>query len=287
MPVVSVIVPAYRSGATIASAIAALARQTFRDFEVIVVESGGSIDARNLDARDLGVQWIGVGDRLLPQAARNLGVDHARGELLAFTDPDIYADAQWLERLVAAWRARGGAIVGAFEQHGDRWTDSGFHFCKFSKWLPGAPACAVDMAPSGNMLLSRADFERAGRFPGERFVGDVELSRRLRELGVAIWFEPAAIGAHHHLYGVTEFLRERYTRGRWYGELRRTWYGPLRRALLTLATILPIRLARNVMLVGTQASRAGRLGAFVRTLPIVILGYAATLAGEARGLAER
>jgi GT2 family glycosyltransferase len=164
--------------------------------------------------------------------------------------------------------------------------DTGFHFCKFSKWLPGAPACAVDMAPSGNMLLARDDFERAGRFPGELFVGDVALSRRLRELDVPLWFEPSAIGTHHHLSSVRDFLHERFTRGRLYGELRRTWYGPLRRTLLTIATILPVRLARNVMLVGAQASRAGRLGAFVRALPLVVAGYAATLAGEARGLAR-
>jgi glycosyltransferase involved in cell wall biosynthesis len=282
MPLVSVIVPAFRSGATIAAAVASLAHQTFPDFEVILVESGG-----DTHARDLPVRWIGVADQLFPQAARNLGVDHARGELFAFTDPDIYLDPHWLERLVAAWRARGGVIVGAFEQHGSRWTDTGFHFCKFSKWLPGAPPCDVDMAPSGNMLIARADFERAGRFPGELFVGDVELSRRLRELGVPLWFEPAAIGAHHHLYGVREFLRERFTRGRLYGELRRRWYRhrPVRRMVLLTATILPIRLARNVALVAAQAARAHRTAQFARSLPIILLGYAATLAGEARGLA--
>ena len=115
----------------------------------------------------------------------------------------------------------------------------------------------------------------------------MELSRRLRELGIPIWFEPSAIGAHHHLYGIAEFLRERFTRGRWYGELRRTWYGALRRTLLALATVLPVRLVRNLALVGAQASRAHRANAFVRALPIVVLGYIATLAGEVRGLAKR
>ncbi|HEX6100662.1 MAG TPA: glycosyltransferase [Thermoanaerobaculia bacterium] len=283
MPLVSVIVPAFRSGATIAASVASLERQTFRDFEVVVVESGG-----DTNARELPVRWIGTAGRLFPQAARNLGVDHARGELLAFTDPDIYLDPHWLERLVAAWRARGGVIVGAFAQHGSRWTDTGFHFCKFSKWLPGAPPCAVDMAPSGNMLLARADFERAGRFPGELFVGDVELSRRLRELGVPLWFEPAAIGAHHHLYGVAEFLRERFTRGRLYGELRREWYRrrPVRRLVLLAATVLPIRLARNIALVASHAARSRRTAAFLTSLPIILLGYTATLTGEARGLAR-
>jgi glycosyltransferase involved in cell wall biosynthesis len=278
MPLVSVVVPAYRSGATIAASIASLQRQTFRDFEILVVESGG--DAH---ARDLPVRWTGVTERLLPQAARNLGVTDATGELLAFTDPDMYLDPRWLQRLVDAWRARGGVIVGAFEQHGTRWTEAGFHFCKFSKWLPGSAAGAVDMAPSGNMLVSRADFERAGRFPGELFVGDVELSRRLRELGIPLWFEPAAVGAHHHLYGVREFCRERFARGRFYGELRRGWYRRRRAqlALLTAATILPIRLARNVALVAAHASRARRTFRFVQSLPVVILGYAATLAGEA------
>jgi len=280
---ISVIIPAFRSGATIEASLASIEQQSFRDFETIVVESSGDEATAAMITRQFPtVRLIRVHSRLLPQAARNLGVEEARGELLVFTDPDIYLDRQWLAALVAAWE-EGEVVVGSFVCFGDRTRDFGFHLTKFSKWMPAGPRRVVDMAPSGNMLVSRADFERAGRFRGELFVGDVELSRVLWQLGLRLRFEPAAIGAHHHLCSLREFCAERFQRGRWYGELRSSWYSqsPWRLALLAAATILPWRLASNVVRVGAHAARAGSFGRFVLALPIVVAGYAATLAGEA------
>ncbi|HYK01948.1 MAG TPA: glycosyltransferase [Thermoanaerobaculia bacterium] len=281
-PRVSVIVPAFRSGATIAASLESLERQTYRDFEAIVVESSGDEATAAMMARDFpSVQLIRAEARLLPQAARNHGVSVARGELFAFTDPDIYLSPRWLAALVEAWDDRREVVIGSFACHGSSIVDFGFHLTKFSKWLPAGRRRTVDTGPSGNMLVSRDDFERAGGFRGELFLGDVELSRALRARGLNLWFEPAAVGAHHHLYSVREFCRERFQRGRWYGELRSSWYSPARIALLAAATILPVRLASNVMHVAMHAWRAGMFLRFVLALPIVVAGYAATLAGEA------
>jgi GT2 family glycosyltransferase len=287
-PRVSVIVPAFRSGATIAASLASLVRQTYRDFEIIVVESSGDEGTAAMMARDFpSVQLVRAESRLLPQAARNHGVSVARGELFAFTDPDIYLAPDWLAALVEAWEDRREVVIGSFACHGTSLVDFGFHLTKFSKWLPAGRRRTVDTGPSGNMLVSRADFERAGGFRGELFLGDVELSRALRKQGLNLWFEPTAVGAHHHLYTVREFCRERFQRGQWYGELRRSWYPAWRIALLAAATILPLRLASNVMHVGIHAWRAGMFGRFVLALPVVVCGYAATLAGEARAFVTR
>jgi glycosyltransferase involved in cell wall biosynthesis len=284
-PRVSVILPAFRSGATIRASLASIERQSFRDFEVIVVESSGDEVTAAMIGRELpSVRLLRASCRLLPQAARNLGVEQARGELLVFTDPDIYLAPDWLAALVAVWEEQGGVVVGSFACFGDRVIDFGFHLAKFSKWLPAGRRRVVDMAPSGNMLVSRTDFDLAGGFRGELFVGDVELSRILRDRGLPLRFEPVAVGSHHHLYSVREFCAERFQRGRWYGELRSSWYARSRwrLAFLALATILPLRLASNLARVAAHALRAGSFWRFVRALPIVAAGYSATLAGEAR-----
>lgn len=283
MPRVSIVVPAYHSDATIHASLDSIRAQSYRDFEVIVVESGGDAFARE----ENGIRWLGVAERLLPQAARNHGVAHARGELLVFTDPDIYAAPHWLQTLVDAWDARHDVIIGSFACHGRSLLDFAYHLCKFSKWLPAGAPREVDTAPSGNMLVSRADFDRAGSFPGESFVGDVELSRKLKAGGLRLLFEPKAAGAHHHLYSLRGFLRERYQRGRWYGELRASWLSPARLALLAVATILPVRLFTNLAHVAVHAMRARETGRFLMTLPIVALGYGATLAGEAFSFSRR
>jgi GT2 family glycosyltransferase len=293
---VSVIIPAYDSHRTLAGCLEALARQTFRDFETIVVDSSPGETAGDAEriAGDLppglpGFRFERSARRLLPHAARNRGVELARGEILVFTDPDTYARPDWLERLLAAHRETGEPVVGALACHGSRWADQGIHLCKFSKWLPGGRPREVDMSPTANMLLSRRQFAAAGGFPRDNFLGDVTLSRSLRQQGRRLWFEPRAVVAHHHLQSLAAFLDERSTRGRMYGDLRLGWSRKGRGAALgwLAVTALPIRLARILALVGFHASRAGQTGRYLATLPLVAAGHAASLAGEASAYARR
>lgn len=291
-PLVSVIIPAYDSHATLGGCLAALQSQTFSGFEVLVIDSGPDPASARLAAeRFPWVRFERSARRLLPHAARNRGVALARGELLVFTDPDIYAPPDWLERLVAAHRATDGPVVGALDCHGERWLDRGIHLCKFSKWLPAPPgtwggaradARPVDMSPTANMLVARRHFEAVGGMPGDDFQGDVVLSRRLLAAGHTLWFEPRAAVAHHHIQDLRGLLRERYRRGREFGALRCTWLGGRRSAIAfyLLASLLPIRLPRILWLVALHAARAGWTGRLLATLPVVAAGHAATLAGE-------
>jgi O-antigen biosynthesis protein len=283
-PAVSVILPGYRSAATIAGCLEALARQTFRDFETIVVDS--SPDGATADLVAVRFPWVRFERsrrRLLPHAARNRGVEMARGEILVFSDPDVYPRPDWLERLVKTHREAGEVVVGAIACHGRRWRDQGIHLCKFSKWLPGGPPRTVDMGPTANLLLARADFLATGGFIREEMLGDVSLSWRLRENGRALRFAPDAVVEHHHLHTVRSFLAERYTRGEMYGALRaaRPGWGRGTAAFYLLASVLPVRLPRILALVAGQAARAGQAGRYFSTLPLIALGHAASLAGEA------
>jgi glycosyltransferase involved in cell wall biosynthesis len=282
-PVLSVVIPAYNSHDTIGGCLEALARQTFRSFEVVVVDSGPDDATQRMMARFPWVRYERSARRLYPHAARNRGVELARADLLVFTDPDIYPRPDWLERLGAARLATSEVIVGALACHGDRWLDHGIHLCKFSKWLPGGPPREVDMSPTANMLLTRHDFEAAGGLPGDDFLGDVTLSRTLNGRGRLLRFAPDAVVEHHHLQSFRDFLRERYTRGKMHGDLRLGWLeGRKAAALLYLSvTVLPVRLPRILALVGLHARRARQTGVYLKVLPLVVAGHAASLAGEA------
>jgi GT2 family glycosyltransferase len=310
-PAVSVILPGFRSQATVARCLSALAGQAFHDFETVLVDS--SPDGRTERIVAEGFPWVRYErhpHRLLPHAARNRGVELARGELLAFSDPDVYAHPAWLARLVAAQRATGGVVAGGIACFGARRLDRGIHLCKFGKWLPPresrepqetreprrawepwqaqeprqAPARrTVDMSPTANVIVTRRDFAAAGGFPGDLLLGDVILSRRLRALGLPLWFEPGAVVAHHHLHTFGSFLGERFRRGRLYGEMRAGWWQarPLATAGMLLATALPVRWPRVLAIAARQAARADGAGAWLAALPVAAAGHAASLAGEA------
>ena len=93
---VSVILPVYNREASIARAIRSVLGQTYRPFELIVVDDG-STDATRAVLKTFGADIIVVAQQHAgAYVARNFGVRHARGELIAFADSD---DA-WLPHLL-------------------------------------------------------------------------------------------------------------------------------------------------------------------------------------------
>ena len=286
-PRVSVLFPAYHSEATVSGCLAALRRQTFTGFEVVLVDSGPGGGTAAIVARDFPEVRCHVSPtRLLPHAARNLAVTLARGHLLVFSDPDTYARPDWLERLVAAWETVGGVVVGAIANHGHRWLDTGVHLCKFSKLLPGGPSRPIDIAPTANVLCSRETFEAIGPIPADVMQGDATWSRNALAGGHHLTFAPGAVVEHHHLETLQSFLSERVRRGREFGRMRLEWerVHPVRLALIAAATILPVRALRIGVLVAWQCGRAGSLLDLAWTAPLVAAGHLASLGGEAAAL---
>jgi GT2 family glycosyltransferase len=283
-PRVAVVIAAYESYATIGRCLEALGSQTFQDFETIVVDSSpNDRTAGIVEAGFPEVDYWYSPARLLPHAARNEGVRRATAPVLVFTDPDIYADPDWLEQMVGAHDETGGVIVGAIDCAGRRWHDRGIHITKFSKWLPGGERRDVDMGPTATLLVRRTDYDAVGGFSGDLVLGDVGFSTALRALGRDLIFEPRAVVEHHHTQSFRSFIRERWTRGIMYGKIRAGQRNDDRLDLLGwfLVTALPVRFARNSLLVFSQCARASRLGELAVTAPIVVAGYMASLAGEA------
>ncbi len=287
-PELSVVIPAYRSEATLEACLAALRRQDHPSFEVIVVDSSpDEACSRIVRERFPEVRFQHSRERLLPHAARNRAVELAAAETLVFTDPDIYPDPGWLRALSAAHARHGGLVAGALECHGRDWLDLGIHLCKFSKWLPGGSTRPVDMGPTAALLCPRKVYDELGGFHGDLFLGDAVFSWDARRRGHTVCLATDAVAEHHHVSSLAGFLRERYTRGVRYGRLRAEWErtGRARALLLAAASLLPLRLLSNLVHCARHSRRARRLGTFVQTLPVVAAGFAASLLGEARGYA--
>ncbi|HJU37616.1 MAG TPA: glycosyltransferase [Gaiellaceae bacterium] len=96
MPAVSVIIPAYNAEAFLARAIRSVERQTYSDFEIVVVDDG-STDGTDEVARGFsGVRCVRR-PHLGEAATRNHGLEEAAGDLVAFLD----ADDEWLPEKLA------------------------------------------------------------------------------------------------------------------------------------------------------------------------------------------
>src|SRR5687767_8086677 len=88
---VSVIIPAFNAGASIDETLDSVLRQTYRDFEVLVVDDGSDDDTparvAAFAARDPRVVLLRQ-QRGGVAAARNLAISRSRGELVAPLDAD-------------------------------------------------------------------------------------------------------------------------------------------------------------------------------------------------------
>ena len=96
VPVVSVIIPAYRAAKYIDQALDSVLAQTFVGYEIIVVNDA-SPDSDELEQvltrfRDV-VRYVKHSANQGPGAARNTGIRAARGDYLAFLDADDYWDS--------------------------------------------------------------------------------------------------------------------------------------------------------------------------------------------------
>jgi glycosyltransferase involved in cell wall biosynthesis len=87
VPVVSVVVTCHNHGRFLRDAVESVRQQTFRDFEIVVVDDGSVDDTPTVVANLQGIHCIRQAHQGLP-AARNTGWRASRGNYLVFLDAD-------------------------------------------------------------------------------------------------------------------------------------------------------------------------------------------------------
>lgn len=116
-PRVSVIVPMWNSAATIAAALESLLAQTLGDWEAIVVDDGstdqGAGCVHRYSVSDRRVRLVSQSNKGL-SAARNAGLEVARGEFVQFLDADDTLPPESMALLTQRAIATEGAAFGGF-----------------------------------------------------------------------------------------------------------------------------------------------------------------------------
>jgi glycosyltransferase involved in cell wall biosynthesis len=120
LPFVSVIVPCLNRKAWLQEAIRALRAQTYPSdrFEIIVVDNGSNdgtwewLEEAATECNPPLQRMRNETSNRTHAGSRNVGLRHALGEIIAFTDSDCIAAAEWLESGVAGFQTGVGLIVG-------------------------------------------------------------------------------------------------------------------------------------------------------------------------------
>ncbi len=115
---VSVIIPAFNSERWIRDAIDSVFAQTHRQLEVIVGDNGSTDGTRPIVASYGGRVTLAVAEVKGPGAARNAGLELARGDFVQFLDSDDLLEPWKIERQLAVLEETGADIVwGPFQMY--------------------------------------------------------------------------------------------------------------------------------------------------------------------------
>lgn len=111
---VSIIVPVYNAEKYIEECLYSLIRQTYHDIEIILIDDGSRDHSSEIcekyslqDSRINLIQQQNAG----VSAARNTGIDRARGEYIMFCDSDDVVHPQWVEQHLRAQKENHDSLI--------------------------------------------------------------------------------------------------------------------------------------------------------------------------------
>lgn len=213
-PLVSIVIAYPAETHYLRQALAGIAAQTYRRYEVILLpdEAAGHPWPDPLRERPTG--------RLRPAEKRNLGIAEARGSIVVFLDDDAYPAPDWLERAIAYFTIPGVVAVGG---PGVTPVEDPF-LAQMSGLVYACPLVSgsarhrytpervleVDDFPSCNLFVTAEALRKAGGFrvdywPGEDTLLCLDL---VHTHGGRILYEPRALVYHHRRQLFLPHLRQ-------------------------------------------------------------------------------
>ncbi|MFN3521135.1 MAG: glycosyltransferase family 2 protein [Phenylobacterium sp.] len=283
-PAISVVIVAFNSADTLGACLERLAAQTFRDFELILVDNASPQgEARPAAAAFPGARLIENGANLGFAAAVNIGARAARGRWLALLNPDAFPEPDWLEALIRAAERHPGYRVLTSRQLMD---DDPEVLDGLGDVMsgPGIPYRGGYMTPDpkttsegevfspcgGAMMIETRLFLDLGGFDETFFCycEDVDLGYRLQLAGESTLLAPDAVVRH---VGSASSGGPKSDFAVFHGTRNRFWVLVKDTPLALLPVVLPLH-ALAVVLIATRPANRDRAPAMWRGLRAAVAG---------------
>ena len=282
---ISVLIVAFRSRDTIRRCLEALAAQTRRPREVLLLENG-SPDGERVDPASLPdwVRFVDSDTNLGFAGGNNRLAELAAGDgWLAFLNPDAYPRPDWIEALeVATARYSGFTLFGSTQYSadtpglldgaGDVYHAVGLAYrACYRQPVAALPPEGEVFGPCGAAAMIRRDvFDALGGFDEHLFCynEDVDLAYRARLAGHrAIQLRGAAVD--HEGYA-SSGRRSRFAT--FYGVRNRAWVFLRNTPGWLLPVLMPLHIAMTMAL-WLSAARFGQFGLFARALSAALADW--------------
>jgi glycosyltransferase involved in cell wall biosynthesis len=225
LPFISVVICSYNGSATIRDTMEGVLKLDYPNYEVIVVNDGSTDNFASI-VKQYPVKLINTPNRGLSNA-RNTGMYHSKGEIIAYIDDDAYPDVHWLRYLAYSYintdhAGIGGPNIVPFE-------DGPIAKCVAN--APGGPVHVLvtdeiaEHIPGCNMSFRRSALMEVGGFdPVYRAAGDdVDVCWRIQATGKTIGFHPSALVWHHRRNSIKAYWKQQKGYGKAEALLENKW----------------------------------------------------------------
>ena len=193
---VSVIVPVFNDESGLQACLNSLRAQTYRRFEIIVVDNGSNPPIQLSSATYPFAIRLCICQTPGSYAARNAGVELASGDILAFTDADCTPAPTWIENGVAALLVTDRTLIGGNVSFTAPLVGSGTELYQYETGFQQRENIEQKgFSATANLFCTRAQFLAIGPFD-ERLLscGDREWARRAAKKGYRfIYIENAQV----------------------------------------------------------------------------------------------
>lgn len=285
---ISVVIPVKNAENTIGRCLEAVFSQSCSPLEVLVVD-GHSADGtvENALKFPVGVFYEDYGT---VGGARQVGLENARGDFVAFTDADCIPEKDWLENLVKEFDGSLVGVGGSIKNIGEGMWKKSVAFVA-DTFLGSANSVQgrvfrerriVKSISGCNSMFQRDVLIRSGGFDVALSINEeTELNKRLSKMGELL-YTPDAMVLHNQNRGLAAFAKRMYQFGYGRGRLR-LWnlqcIPPMTALFLLLSLLLTpwifmggtVSYVLILVIMGLKASASEKGVKYAGTVPIVYL----------------
>jgi cellulose synthase/poly-beta-1,6-N-acetylglucosamine synthase-like glycosyltransferase len=198
-PKVTVIAPVYNDQQRIGILIDSLLNQDYpRDrYEVIIVDNGSTDQSPARIKKYEGIVFLEEHDVQSSYAARNKGIAHAAGEILAFIDSDCMADPQWIREGVDAILKNNADFAGGKVEFffSAKQTVFGM-YDSMTSMQNQLYVKHMGASTTSNLFVRSRLFQETGLFPSVKSGGDMQWTRAATQKGYKIIYAEKAVVKH-------------------------------------------------------------------------------------------
>ena len=218
----SIIVPVYNRPDEVDELLESLCKQSFKDFEVIIVEDGSDVPCKDVCSKymeSLDLKYF-MKQNSGPGQSRNYGAERSKGEYLIVLDSDVVLPDGYLQAVEDELQRKPADAFGGPDSAHDSFTDTqkaiSYSMTSFftTGGIRGGKKKLDKFYPrSFNMGIRRDVYMQLGGFSKMRFGEDIDFSIRIFDAGCHCRLFPEAWVWHKRRTDMRKFFRQVYNSG--------------------------------------------------------------------------